>query len=178
MNPKFKTFSRINNFFLQTLDHQINQQIIDETSVHCKHTAHVMQTCVKGSETSSFCDWMFWLKKRIRQLQKKNSLLSNKAHAAVLKLQTLHYASQTGLLFFGLFSAWFANFKTFFKNSRLSTNPVKIKNKNWVIRVQHHTYLRNRRNHVTDWLFPIGIYHCEALTKITKYLTEMDNFKT
>ena len=132
----------------------------------------------KSSETSSFCDWMFWLKKRIRQLQKKNSLLSNKAHAAGLKLQTLHYVSQTGLLFFGLFSAWFANFKTFFKNSRLSTNPVKIKNKNWVISVQHHTYLRNRRNHVTDWLFPIGIYHCEALTKITKYLTEMDNFKT
>ena len=178
MNPKFKTFSRINNFFLQTLDHQINQQIIDETSVHCKHTAHVMQTYVK--EFWNFL--ILWLnvltKEKNKTTSKKNSLLSNKAHAAGLKLQTLHYVSQTGLLFFGHFSAWFANFKTFFKNSRLSTNPVKIKNKNWVISVQHHTYLRNRRNHVTDWLFPIGIYHCEALTKITKYLTEMDNFKT
>lgn len=121
MNPKFKTFSRINNFFFQTLDHQINQQIIDETSVHCKHSAHVMQTCVK--EFWNFL--ILWLnvlakEKNKTTSKKKKSLLSNKAHAAVLKLQTLHYVSQTRLLFFGLFSVCkfqdsFQEFKTLYK---------------------------------------------------------------
>lgn len=120
MNPKFKTFARINNFFFQTLDHQINQQIIDETSVHCKHSAHVMQTYVK--EFWNFL--ILWLnvlaKEKNKTTSKKKSLLSNKAHAAVLKLQTLHYVSQTRLLFFGLFSVckfqdFFQEFKTLYK---------------------------------------------------------------
>jgi len=41
----------------------------------------------------------------------------------------------------------------------------------------HVTYLSDRGNHVADGLFSICIHNCEALTKITKYLTESQKIK-